>query len=102
MVELPQVRFSFVIPVRARNAIPDRQSLPCEPGGKAFLKKFPVTYPSYADPGEDIARAIQAATFYPQTIYFDRNGKLVYDHAGAYVSDSALMKDIRRYALGSG
>jgi thiol-disulfide isomerase/thioredoxin len=71
-------------------------------GGKAFLKKFPVTYPSYADPGEDIARAIQAATFYPQTIYFDRNGKLVYDHAGAYVSDSALIKDVRRYALGSG
>ncbi len=71
-------------------------------GGKAFLKKFPVTYPSYYDPGEDIARAIQAATFYPQTIYFDRQGKLVYDHAGAYVSDSALIKDIRRYALGSG
>jgi cytochrome c biogenesis protein CcmG, thiol:disulfide interchange protein DsbE len=71
-------------------------------GGKAFLKKFPVTYPSYVDPGEDIARAIEAATFYPQTVYFDRQGKLVYDHAGAYVSDSALIKDIRRYALGSG
>src|SRR5947209_3876503 len=51
---------------------------------KGFLKKFPVTYPSYVDPGEDIARSIQAATFYPQTIYFDRQGKLVYDHAGAY------------------
>ena len=69
---------------------------------KGFLKKFPVTYPSYVDPGEDIARSIQAATFYPQTIYFDRQGKLVYDHAGAYVSDSALIKDIRRYALGNG
>ena len=69
---------------------------------KGFLKKFPVTYPSYTDPGEDIARAIQAATFYPQTIYFDRQGKLVYDHAGPYVTDSALIKDIRRYALGSG
>lgn len=69
---------------------------------ESFLKKFPVTYPSYVDPGEDIARAIQAATFYPQTIYFDRQGKLVYDHAGAYVSDAALIKDIRRYALGGG
>ena len=67
-----------------------------------FLKQFPVTYPSYTDPGEDIARSIQAATFYPQTIYFDRQGKLVYDHAGPYLSDSALIKDIRRYALGSG
>lgn len=75
-----------------------------DPGdaGQVFLKKFPVTYPSYLDPGEDIARAIQAATFYPQTIYFDRQGKLVYDHAGAYVSNSALIKDIQRYALGSG
>jgi cytochrome c biogenesis protein CcmG, thiol:disulfide interchange protein DsbE len=69
---------------------------------KGFLKKFPVTYPSYADPREDIARSIQAATFFPQTIYFDRQGKLVYDHAGAYVSESALIKDIRRYALGRG
>ena len=69
---------------------------------KGFLKKFPVTYPSYTDPGEDIARAIQAATFYPQTIYFDRQGKLVFDHAGPYVTDSALIKDIRRYASGSG
>lgn len=69
---------------------------------KSFLRKLPVTYPSYVDPGEDIARAIQAATFYPQTIYFDRSGKLVYDHAGAYVSADALVKDIRRYALGSG
>ncbi len=72
------------------------------PAAKSFLKQFPVTYPSYTDPGEDIARAIQAATFYPQTIYFDRQGKLVYDHAGPYVTDSALVKDIRRYALGSG
>jgi cytochrome c biogenesis protein CcmG/thiol:disulfide interchange protein DsbE len=69
---------------------------------KGFLKQFPLTYPSYTDPGEDIARAIQAATFYPQTIYFDRQGKLVYDHAGPYVTESALIKDIRRYALGSG
>ena len=69
---------------------------------KGFLRKFPVTYPSYVDPGEDIARSVQAATFYPQTIYFDRQGKLVYDHAGAYVSTGALIKDIRRYALGSG
>jgi cytochrome c biogenesis protein CcmG, thiol:disulfide interchange protein DsbE len=68
----------------------------------SFLRKFPVTYPSYVDPAESIARSIQAATFYPQTIYFDRRGKPVYDHAGAYVDAGALERDIRRYALSSG
>jgi cytochrome c biogenesis protein CcmG, thiol:disulfide interchange protein DsbE len=67
----------------------------------AFLRRFPVTYPSYVDPGESIARSIQASTFYPLTIYFDRSGKLVFDHAGPYASASALERDIRRYALGA-
>jgi cytochrome c biogenesis protein CcmG/thiol:disulfide interchange protein DsbE len=70
------------------------------PAAKAFLKRFPVTYPSYVDPGESIARTIQAATYYPQTVYFDRQGKIVFDHAGPYLSASALERDIRRYALG--
>ncbi len=67
---------------------------------EAFLKRFPVTYPSYVDPGESIARSIQAATYYPQTVYFDRQGKVVFDHAGPYLSASELEHDIRRYALG--
>jgi cytochrome c biogenesis protein CcmG/thiol:disulfide interchange protein DsbE len=66
----------------------------------AFLRKFPVTYPSYVDPQENIARTIQAATYYPQTVYFDRQGKIVFDHAGPYLKASALEHDIRRYALG--
>jgi cytochrome c biogenesis protein CcmG, thiol:disulfide interchange protein DsbE len=66
----------------------------------AFLKQFPVSYPSYVDPQEDIARTIQAATYYPQTVYFDKQGKPVFDHAGPYTSAAALERDIRRYALG--
>jgi thiol-disulfide isomerase/thioredoxin len=66
----------------------------------AFLRRFPVTYPSYVDPKEGIARMIEAATYYPQTIYFDRDGRLVYDHAGPYLSTRALEQDIRRYVLG--
>jgi thiol-disulfide isomerase/thioredoxin len=65
----------------------------------AFLRKFPVTYPSYVDPQENIARSIDAATYYPQTLYFDRNGNMVFDHAGAYPNAAALEHDIRRYAL---
>lgn len=66
----------------------------------AFLRRFPVSYPSYTDPLERIAQLIQAATYYPQTIYFDRHGTIVYDHAGPYLSAAALEQDVRRYALG--
>ena len=65
----------------------------------AFLRRFPVSYPSYVDPDEDIARTIKAATYYPQTVYFDRGGAEVYDHAGPYETAGALEQDIRRYAL---
>jgi cytochrome c biogenesis protein CcmG, thiol:disulfide interchange protein DsbE len=66
----------------------------------AFLRRFPVSYPSYTDPHEKIARAIQAATYYPQTVYIDRQGHEVFDHAGPYETAASLEKDIRRYALG--
>jgi cytochrome c biogenesis protein CcmG, thiol:disulfide interchange protein DsbE len=66
----------------------------------AFLKKFPVTYPSYTDPNESIARSIQAATYYPLTVFYNRRGGSVFTHAGPYLSAAALEKDIRRYALG--
>lgn len=65
----------------------------------AFLRKFPVSYPSYTDPDEDIARSIQAAIYYPQTVYFNRRGRMVYDHAGPYETAAALEQDIRRYVL---
>ena len=67
----------------------------------AFLKRFPVTYPSYTDPNESIARAYQAATYYPQTLFFTKeaHGKYVFDHAGPYESAATLERDIQRYAL---
>ena len=67
----------------------------------AFLKRFPVTYPSYTDPYESIAGAYQASTYYPQTLFFTRHGhkSYVFDHAGPYESAAALEQDIRRYAL---
>jgi cytochrome c biogenesis protein CcmG, thiol:disulfide interchange protein DsbE len=72
------------------------------PKAAAFLHQFPVTYPSYTDPHENIARAIQAATYYPMTVYFDRRGKSVFVHAGPYLSAAALEKDIRHYVLSAG
>jgi cytochrome c biogenesis protein CcmG/thiol:disulfide interchange protein DsbE len=65
----------------------------------AFLRRFPVSYPSYVDPQENIARSIQAATYFPQTVLYDRRGHNVYDHAGPYLSAGALERDIRHYVL---
>jgi cytochrome c biogenesis protein CcmG/thiol:disulfide interchange protein DsbE len=70
-----------------------------DPSAAAFLRRFPVTYPSYVDPNESIARTIQAATYYPQTVFFNRQGKMVFDHAGPYETAAALEQDIRRYVL---
>jgi cytochrome c biogenesis protein CcmG, thiol:disulfide interchange protein DsbE len=67
----------------------------------AFLHRFPVSYPSYTDPHESIANAFAASTYYPQTLFFSRRGHTtyVYDHAGPYLSVTALENDITRYAL---
>jgi thiol-disulfide isomerase/thioredoxin len=69
------------------------------PKAAEFLREFPVTYPSYVDPDESIAAAIEAKTYFPLTVFIDRGGKIVYDHAGPYSDLAALEKDIRRYAL---
>jgi thiol-disulfide isomerase/thioredoxin len=66
----------------------------------AFLKSFPVTYPSYFDPDESIARTIEAVGYDPLTVFLNRSGKVEYVHAGAYSNTAALERDIRRYALG--
>lgn len=65
----------------------------------AFLRGFPVTYPSYEDPNESIADSIEAATYFPLTEFFNRAGHSTFTHAGAYPSLVALDADIRRYAL---
>jgi cytochrome c biogenesis protein CcmG/thiol:disulfide interchange protein DsbE len=66
---------------------------------RAFLKKFPVTYPSYRDPDEKIGPSIQAGVAYPTTVFFNRGGKLVYAHPGPYKTAADLIADIKRYSL---
>lgn len=63
----------------------------------AFLRRFPVSYPSYADPSEAIARALGVGSYYPATIFLGRDGSVAYVHQGAYPSQMALETDIRRY-----
>jgi cytochrome c biogenesis protein CcmG/thiol:disulfide interchange protein DsbE len=67
-----------------------------------FLRRFPVTYPSYVDPHQRIAGALEAVGGIPQTIYIDRAGKQQYDHAGPYETAAALERDIRFYLLRAG
>ena len=63
----------------------------------AFLRRFPVSYPSYTDPGESIARAYQAATYYPQTLFFDRPG-----HASTFTTTPARTRARARSSATSG
>jgi thiol-disulfide isomerase/thioredoxin len=65
---------------------------------RKFLRKFPVTYPSYKDPDVKISNSIRSGSFFPTTVFFDKNGKLVYAHPGPYEEEKDLLTDIRRYA----
>jgi thiol-disulfide isomerase/thioredoxin len=69
------------------------------PAARSFLRRFPVTYPSYVDPHQSIGATLQAVGPIPQTVYLNARGTQQYDHAGPYESVSALERDIRQYAL---
>ncbi len=68
---------------------------------RAFLRRFPVTYPSYQDPSQDLARSLHAPIGYPETVFLDRQGHMNFIHQGAYPNQAAVLTDVSRYALGS-
>ena len=65
---------------------------------KEFLNEFPVPYPSYTDPGQDIAEVMNATIGTPATAIYDSSGKQVHVQQGEYASQDALAADIQRYA----
>jgi thiol-disulfide isomerase/thioredoxin len=65
----------------------------------AFLRRYPVSYPSYEDPSGEVAQVFNGAAAFPTTVFYDRAGKLAYVHQGQYLSGEKLEEDIRRYAL---
>jgi cytochrome c biogenesis protein CcmG, thiol:disulfide interchange protein DsbE len=69
---------------------------------EAFLRGFPVTYPSVYDPAAEQARSIGGGQGWPTTLYYDRTGRQTYVRQGGYVSLVSLEADVRRYALGEG
>ena len=63
---------------------------------KAFLRDFPLTYPSVEDHDEAVLGRL-GGRGYPSTVYYDRNGKKVYIKQGQYLSEDDLVADIHRY-----
>ena len=64
---------------------------------KRFLTKRWLPFPSYTDPNEAIARAIEAPKNYPMTVFVDKAGKTAYIHPGQYKSTQQLDDDIDKY-----
>jgi cytochrome c biogenesis protein CcmG/thiol:disulfide interchange protein DsbE len=67
-----------------------------------FLGEVPVPYPSYTETGKDILFSMGGAGGFPDTAFYDRDGKLVNLHQGPYRDEAELEADVRRYALKSG
>jgi thiol-disulfide isomerase/thioredoxin len=68
---------------------------------KDFLRRFPLSFPSYADPREQAAQALGVAATYPMTVFYDARGKQTFIHQGPYLDAEGLEADIDRYALGA-
>jgi cytochrome c biogenesis protein CcmG/thiol:disulfide interchange protein DsbE len=67
---------------------------------RTFLAEAPLPYPSYTDPGQDIAESIGAHLGLPDTAFYDRRGNLVHLRQGPYDSPAELRADVKSYALG--
>jgi cytochrome c biogenesis protein CcmG/thiol:disulfide interchange protein DsbE len=64
----------------------------------AFLRSFPVSYPSYYDQSGRLGAALTDSSFTPVTVFYDRRGAQ-FIHQGPYLTRAELERDVRRYAL---
>jgi thiol-disulfide isomerase/thioredoxin len=67
---------------------------------EAFLRSFPVAYPSYYDASGQAGSALTDSSFTPVTVFVNPRGH-EYIHQGPYPSAAKLERDVRRYALGA-
>jgi thiol-disulfide isomerase/thioredoxin len=63
-----------------------------------FLVRYPVSFPSYEDPDQKVAKVFNGHVSFPTTAYYTRTGKLEFIHQGGYASEARLREDIARYA----
>jgi cytochrome c biogenesis protein CcmG, thiol:disulfide interchange protein DsbE len=64
----------------------------------AFLRSFPLSYPSYYDPSGHLGVEVTDSPFVPVTVFYNRHGR-PYIQQGAYPSAAKLERDVERYAL---
>jgi cytochrome c biogenesis protein CcmG/thiol:disulfide interchange protein DsbE len=64
---------------------------------RKFLAQYPVPFPSYEDPDEEIARKLKAPANYPITLFVDARGRTAFIHQGGYTSKEQLAADVDRY-----
>ncbi|HEX8648909.1 MAG TPA: TlpA disulfide reductase family protein [Thermoleophilaceae bacterium] len=65
---------------------------------REFLGDYPVSFPSYEDPDQKVARVFNGQLAFPATAFYDREGELTYLKQGGYASEARLREDIERYA----
>jgi cytochrome c biogenesis protein CcmG/thiol:disulfide interchange protein DsbE len=66
----------------------------------AFLRSFPVSYPSFSDPSGQAGESIADSAFTPVTVFINRSGSK-FIHQGPFSSVAKLEQAVRRYALGA-
>jgi thiol-disulfide isomerase/thioredoxin len=64
----------------------------------AFLKRYPIPYPSYEDGDGKVSQVFNGVGPLPKTVFYDAAGKLKYIHVGQYATEAKLRADIARYA----
>jgi cytochrome c biogenesis protein CcmG, thiol:disulfide interchange protein DsbE len=65
---------------------------------ETWLRERPVPYPTYFENGSAIAASLKL-TGRPDTVFYDRQGKMVHLKIGPYTHESELEADIKKYAL---
>jgi cytochrome c biogenesis protein CcmG, thiol:disulfide interchange protein DsbE len=65
---------------------------------RKFLGRYPVSYPSYEDPEQRVAKVFGGHLAFPTTAFYDAGGKLKFVHQGGYATEDALRRDIEEYA----
>jgi cytochrome c biogenesis protein CcmG/thiol:disulfide interchange protein DsbE len=68
---------------------------------RTFLREDPAPYPSYVDPDGEIAESVGAGLGLPDTVFYDRRGRLVHLKQGPYANAAELRADLDRYAIGA-
>ncbi len=65
---------------------------------KAFLRRFPVSFPSYSDPKLQVSASFKGVAAFPSTAFYDSKGRFAYLKQGGYATEEKLVEDIERYA----